>query len=133
VSRIRRYFGLGICAAPLIGSLFYAGGYRIGFVFCPLRHWLGIICPSCGMTRSFVAIVRGNWAQAIEYHLFGPLLFIGLGLTVLHSIWELKSGFYHPIFYLKWLGNPRLQLAIAIGFFAYYLLRLTAIIPTVVL
>jgi hypothetical protein len=124
-----RYFGLGICVTPLIGSWFYAGGYRIGFVFCPLRHWLGIICPSCGMTRSFVAIVRGDWRQAIDYHLFGPLLFICLGLTVAHWIWELRSGHHHQTFYLSWMINQRIQSAMAIGFLGYYLLRLNSIIP----
>ncbi|AFY91942.1 Protein of unknown function (DUF2752) [Chamaesiphon minutus PCC 6605] len=125
--------GLGICAAPLISSCFYAAGYRISSIFCPLRHWFGLICPSCGMTRSFVALVRGDWRQAIDYHLFGPLLFICLGVILAHGIWELKSGCHQQAFYLKWLTNPHLQTAIALAFSGYYLLRLNSIILTTAL
>lgn len=129
-AKICRYYGLGICATPLIGSCFYAAGYRINAIFCPLRHWLGVICPSCGMTRSFVAIVDGDWRQAIDYHLFGPLLFCCLGLILIHWVWELKSGCHHQTFYLQWLTNPRVQMATAIAFWIYYLLRLNSIIAT---
>jgi Protein of unknown function (DUF2752) len=132
-AKLRRYYGLGICAMPLIASCFYAAGYRIHAIFCPLRHWLGFICPSCGMTRSFVAIVRGDWRQAIDYHLFGPLLFGCLGLMLVHWIWELKSGYHHHTFYLKWLTNSHLQMAISIAFSIYYLLRLNSIIVTTAL
>jgi phosphoglycerol transferase MdoB-like AlkP superfamily enzyme len=119
-AKFRRYYGLGICATPLIASCFYTAGYRIQGIFCPLRHWFG-------------AIVRGNWRQAIEYHLFGPLLFGCLGLILVHWVWELKSGNRHHTFYLNWLTNSRLQLAIAIAFFSYYLLRLNSIIVTTAL
>jgi Protein of unknown function (DUF2752) len=82
------------------------------------------------MTRSFVAIVRGDWRLAIEYHLFGPLLFGCLIVTLAHWIWELKSGRRHQTFYSNWFINPRIQLAIAIGFLGYYLLRLNSLLPT---
>jgi Protein of unknown function (DUF2752) len=81
------------------------------------------------MTRSFVAIVRGDWRQAIEYHLFGPLLFCCLGLILAHWIWELSSGSRQHAVYLDWLLNRRIQIAIAIIFLGYYLLRLNSIIP----
>ncbi len=85
------------------------------------------------MTRSFVAIVRGNWRQAIDYHLFGPLLFGYFGLIFAHWIWELKSGCHHQVFYIRWLAHRRSQMAIAIAFFSYYLLRLNSIIVTTAL
>jgi Protein of unknown function (DUF2752) len=128
-----RYVGIGICTTPLISSFFYAAGYRIGAIFCPLRHWLGMICPSCGMTRSFVALVRGDFQQAIDYHLFGPLLFSCLGLLLVHWLWELKLGHHYQTFYLNWLTNARIQTTFAIAFIAYYLLRLNSIIVTTAL
>jgi Protein of unknown function (DUF2752) len=85
------------------------------------------------MTRSFIAIVRGDWRQAIEYHLFGPLLFSCLGLLLVHWLWELKSGCRQQTFYLKWLTNSHIQSAIAIAFIAYYLLRLNSTIVTTAL
>jgi Protein of unknown function (DUF2752) len=127
-AQISRYCGLGICAVPLIGSWFYAAGYRTSLLFCPLRHWLGFICPSCGMTRSFGSFVRGNWLKAIEYHLFGPPLFILFGLILVHLIWELISGCQQPKIYLNWIFNLQIQRVIGIIFLVYYLLRLNSII-----
>lgn len=50
------------------------------FLKCPLHFFTGWLCPTCGMTRSFVAILRGEWIAAINYHPLGPLLFIVLFL-----------------------------------------------------
>ncbi|MCY7368057.1 MAG: DUF2752 domain-containing protein [Chamaesiphon sp.] len=108
----------------------YTNGYRFGFIFCPIRHWTGVICPSCGMTRSFMAIARGDWHSAIDYHLFGPLLFVGFGLTIVHIIWELSIDRNLQVFYVQWLKRRDFQLALLISFLGYYLLRLTQIIPS---
>ena len=53
-----------------------------GPVLCPVRHALGIPCPTCGMTRSVVATVHGDLAGAIEAHPFGPLLVLAVLLVV---------------------------------------------------
>jgi hypothetical protein len=129
-SRILRCGIIGFCAIPLIGSWLYANGYHISFIFCPVRHWTGVICPSCGMTRSFMAIARGDWHSAIDYHLFGPLLFIGFGLAVVQAIWELSVDRRLQVFYIQWLKRRDFQLVTFIMFIGYYLLRLTQIIPS---
>jgi Protein of unknown function (DUF2752) len=129
-SRILRYGIIGFCTMPLIGSWFYTNGYRIGFLFCPVRHWTGVICPSCGMTRSFMAIARGDWGSAIDYHLFGPLLFVGVGLTIVHTILELSIDRNLPVFYIQWLKCRDFQLTLLTSFLGYYLLRLTQFIPS---
>jgi Protein of unknown function (DUF2752) len=129
-SRILRYGIIGFCAVPLIGSWLYANGYRIGVLFCPVRHWTGVICPSCGMTRSFMAIARGDWGRAIDYHLFGPLLFFGFGLAIIQAIWELSIDHSLQIFYIQWLSRRNFQLVILLSFLGYYLLRLTQVIPS---
>ncbi len=81
------------------------------------------------MTRSFVSIVRGDWKQAIDYHLFGPLLFIYLGTLVIHWSWELSSGNYQQTFHLNWLHSRHIQITIVVVFIGYYLLRLNSIVP----
>jgi Protein of unknown function (DUF2752) len=129
-SRIIRYGIIGFSTIPLIGSLLYANGYRLAFIFCPVRHWTGVICPSCGMTRSFMAIASGDWLGAIDYHLFGPLLFIGFGLAVVHASSELLLDRNLQVFYLQWLKRKNFQLATLTSFLGYYLLRLTQVIPS---
>jgi Protein of unknown function (DUF2752) len=129
-SKILRYGIIGFCAVPLISSWLYTNGHRFSFILCPVRHWTGVICPSCGMTRSFMAIARGDWASAIDYHLFGPLLFVGFGLTIIQTIWELFTNQRLQIFYFRLLKRRDFQLAIFIIFISYYLLRLTQVIPS---
>jgi hypothetical protein len=36
---------------------------------------LGIDCPGCGLTRSFVHLSRGNWQQAWGLNPIGPILY----------------------------------------------------------
>ena len=82
------------------------------------------------MTRSFMAIARGDLHSAIDYHLFGPLLFIGFGLAVVQAIWELLINRNLPVFYIKWLKRRDFQSALLTSFLGYYLLRLTQLIPS---
>ena len=35
---------------------------------CAVYHVLGVPCPACGLTRSFIHLVQGDIAQSIWYH-----------------------------------------------------------------
>jgi hypothetical protein len=41
---------------------------------CGCRAFLGIPCPCCGLTRSFVHLAHGQWLQAWQAHHLGWLL-----------------------------------------------------------
>ncbi len=43
---------------------------------CFVRHFVGIPCPGCGLTRAFAALARGEWAQAVRLH---PLAYLFAG------------------------------------------------------
>jgi hypothetical protein len=77
-----------------------------------------------------MAIARGDWHSAIDYHLFGPLLFIGFGLAIVQAIWELSIDLRLQRFYMQWLKRRDFQLVIFVSFIGYYLLRLTQVIPS---
>ena len=51
---------------------------------CPLRWITGWKCAFCGMTHSWIAIFRGDWATAFHENIFGLPLWIvtvsGLGI-----------------------------------------------------
>ncbi|MCP9806114.1 DUF2752 domain-containing protein [Cyanobium sp. T1B-Tous] len=64
-------------------------GLPLGLWRCPLRQLTGIPCPTCFLTRSVLATLRGDWAQAVTWHALGPLLVaLGLGL----GVWTLLGG-----------------------------------------
>jgi len=44
--------------------------------FCFIKMTTGLSCPSCGMTRAFVAMADGNPRAALDYNPVGPLLFL---------------------------------------------------------
>lgn len=49
---------------------------------CPLRQLTGVPCPTCYLTRSLMAALRGDLASALHWHPLGPgLLVLLLGLS----------------------------------------------------
>lgn len=40
---------------------------------CAFKKVTGLPCPGCGMTRSCLAMVRGEWGEMWHWHPFGPL------------------------------------------------------------
>jgi Protein of unknown function (DUF2752) len=127
---LRRWTILGLCTAPLIGSFFYRYGYHLPFLSCPLRTLTGIPCPTCGMTRSFVAIAQGRLDQALGYHLFGPAVFL-LFLTVAASLlWELKTNRNQTFFHRRYVAKPSVYLSTGLSYLGYYAVRIAHLART---
>ena len=59
---------------------------------CLFHTLTGQPCPFCGGTRSFVAMAHGNIGAAVHVFPIGPLLFAGLVVAVVYSLWSLASG-----------------------------------------
>ncbi len=59
---------------------------------CFYRQISGIDCPGCGMQRSFICLVRGDFAYSFQYYpALLPVLFT-LTLTALHLFFKFKNG-----------------------------------------
>lgn len=90
--RWSRWGFLGLATAPLLGAVLFNHTGTPPFLVCPFRATTGVPCPGCGLTRSFMAIARGHFEEALRMHLFGPVLFLGFtGAAVCMAI-ELKTG-----------------------------------------
>jgi hypothetical protein len=55
--------GAGVAAAAVVWPTF-TGATGAGMP-CPLRTLTGVPCPMCGMTTASVALVRGQFADAV--------------------------------------------------------------------
>ena len=60
---------------------------------CVLRSVFGVDCPTCGLTRSFIALADGEFARAFAFHRLGPLLFIFQDRIGFGRFFEILLGF----------------------------------------
>lgn len=65
-------------------KLFNNRTFEIGKCF--YRERFGIICPSCGLTRSFISIENLNLSKAISYNEIGILVYILMIFTMIFNI-----------------------------------------------
>ena len=59
---------------------------------CPYKALTGIDCPGCGMQRSFIELLKGNFSSSL--HLYPALIpvMITLSITFLHLLFKFKNG-----------------------------------------
>ncbi|MFT4126645.1 MAG: DUF2752 domain-containing protein [Gordonia sp. (in: high G+C Gram-positive bacteria)] len=73
----------GGLAAVAAAALLPPAGIENGPIVCPFRLLTGLPCPGCGLTRSWVYAMHGDWSQSFAAHPFGaPLLGAVLVLIV---------------------------------------------------
>ena len=87
--------GLALFAAAQLGAsawlvpsgdqVLLRSGASLGGL-CWFRSALGIDCPFCGMTRSFVALAHGDLAASVRFHPAGPLLFAAMAVFVAMAV-----------------------------------------------
>ena len=102
--------GAGVALAGAAGQ-----GLPLGLWRCPLRQLTGLPCPTCFLTRSVLATLRGDLAEAAAWHALGPVL---VALIVGVSVWTLLGGRYPA----RWVMPASCGLAL-VGL-AYWLWRL---------
>lgn len=82
---------------------------------CLIRHFTGLICPGCGMSRAWMAVLRLDFAAAFHYH---PMFWSVPAL----ALYILYDG---VLFRNRRLNNWVLALILA-GFLVCYIIRLVS-------
>ena len=80
-----RTLGLAMAGGGLLYFAFACRG--VDLMPCPLLKVTGLPCPGCGMTRSCLAMLRGNWADVWRLNPFGPVFaafwaVVGVGIVM---------------------------------------------------
>lgn len=70
-------------------------GHELHWV-CWFKHLTGKPCPACGMSRSVILTLHGQWGQAFQMNTAGPpavvgLLLFAIGMLLL-PIWQKSAS-----------------------------------------
>ena len=91
-------------------------------ITCPLRALINSPCPTCGMTRAFMCLLRLDFKKSFYYH---PLLLPFLAAAFL--------AFHKKTKLLKWMNakvNDAIVITVAAAILVCYVVRLClGIIP----
>lgn len=60
-------------------ALVYIALEAVG-VTCPIKYLTGVSCAGCGMSRAWLALLRGDWAGALAFH---PLVLLPIPAALL--------------------------------------------------
>jgi hypothetical protein len=82
---------------------------------CPSKKYLHIDCPGCGMQRSFLLLLKGDWLASLQMY---PATIPILGLLAFLSL-HLKYQFRNGAIIIKYL-----YLAIAILVAVFYIYKI---------
>ena len=99
------YFTALICILVLISSFLFSIekdesisisgiGVNFHYDFCLFKQLTGIPCPSCGLTRSFIAISHFEFAKALQYNLAGLLIYIIVLLQIPYRFMVIVNSKY---------------------------------------
>ncbi|AKU18607.1 hypothetical protein VV02_03565 [Luteipulveratus mongoliensis] len=66
----------GLVAAVSAAAVLPPSAVQSGPTLCPFRRLTGLPCPTCGLTRSWVATAHGDLHTAFQEHILGPLTLV---------------------------------------------------------
>lgn len=126
--RLRSPFWRIVTLTTLLSPLMIALAvslWGVDFPFPPcLFQWLlGFPAPSCGLTRSILALVAGDWPRSLSYHLFGPIVVALAGVFSLCTTAELMTQRSLAQWYRR-LWRSRTTVLLVGAYVGYYGLRL---------
>lgn len=107
---------LGAAAAAATGGILLLSrllpSAEGGPVLCLFRAVTTLPCPSCGMTRAFVALGHGDISSALHFNLASPAVFAAAGILFVLSIFQ--AVWNRPILPTLWRAARRPVAAVAI-------------------
>ena len=63
-------------------------------VVCPIKRFLKIPCPTCGVTRALCALAKCEFSKYAEYNLMAPFLSVAVLMLINIDIFKSKNTVY---------------------------------------
>ncbi|MCA9079914.1 MAG: DUF2752 domain-containing protein [Planctomycetaceae bacterium] len=81
---------------------------------CGSRALFGVDCPGCGLTRSILALGRGDWSRSVQYHRIGWIMALAIALQIPYRLYYLITRPNQPrdVTLANWLGTLLITLLI---------------------
>jgi hypothetical protein len=91
---------------------------------CPVKTFLGIPCPGCGLSSALVWLLRGEWDNALRAHIFAPVFLLGFVLMAVVSM--LPGGLHRKVVgeIARLERRTGIMAFLLLGLMAYWGLRL---------
>jgi hypothetical protein len=96
VERRNRFAGIGLLFSLILYAFCVDPG-KVTVFRCFFREWTGCDCFACGLSHSLHASARLDWPAAVQYHLFGPLLFLSAWALSVYWIFEVAMDRKSPL------------------------------------
>ncbi|MEC9032268.1 MAG: DUF2752 domain-containing protein [Planctomycetota bacterium] len=96
-TRLARLFLLGLGGVGLYMAFSSSSGEELVIIPCPFRLVTDLECPGCGMTRSCLSLVQGDFESAwhlnpFSFFLVALAVAVGLFSETTRSRWERMSS-----------------------------------------
>lgn len=94
------------------------------FGLCMFKNITGLDCPGCGLSRSFIFLLKGDIPRSVSYHALGIPVFLSFGLFYIQTFF----GFFfkRTILDFSFLKNEKFLFTVAFIFCSVYFFRLYA-------
>ena len=93
---------------------------------CAFHHFTGLPCPGCGLTRAWVSMAHGHFAEAFIWHPLGPILFTS---ALFYTFWSAWIALARPPFPLPMKLQTRVIMGAAAVMLIFWVLRLEGVFP----
>ena len=70
----------------------FAQWWEQHMIACPVKHFLHIDCPGCGLQRAWILLLRGNLWQSLQTHPAGIPLALFILYALLHLAFKFSNG-----------------------------------------
>ena len=129
---IRRYhlwvLWASVAIVGLAGAMVTVDSHQVAFAgfakfplpeLCQSRRWLGLECPGCGLTRSFIHFFHGRWQESLAMHRLGWLMALLVALQIPYRLIAISTPGGEPLGKIfPWLICSGLVIWLAINWLA---------------
>src|SRR6185503_7852536 len=117
-------FALVLLSGVFAVSVLFAPPGKDYFTICGFKNFTGLPCPGCGLTHSFCAIGKGDFASGASYNLLGLPLFLFFIFVWIRSVMVLLNGNKFVFAFDQFVEQFRLVRAFTFAFIVFGIARI---------